>query len=184
VLDLRNTTFPEELSLDQSEQQEQDLEQHYDSYSFTGHSHQQQQPQGGQITEQNEGGTHGNTYNLNESDRTALSQDRLLNDRPANTSFQHECQACQKSFRRQRDLKKHIKTHTRPYKCTHSGCNYHMEGFPTWRECDRHMATHLEQSAGRHLGYCPVKGCPKSQRLQRSDNLARHMKAKHRLEGY
>lgn len=185
VLDLRNTTFPEELSPGQSEQQEQSPQQQHGIYhSVLGYSHEQRQSQEGQKTNQNEDGIRGNTDNFDDSDyQAALSQDRLVN-RAANSSLPYKCQNCQESFGRKCDLNKHIKTHTRPYKCTHSGCVYKTKGFPTQSEHDRHMATHLGQTAGSHSGYCPFSWCLMSRRPQRSDNLARHMRTKHRLEGY
>lgn len=50
----------------------------------------------------------------------------------------YECDACDKTFRRKCDLKKHTKTHDRPFKCPQSDCKYHDFGWPTEKEMQRH----------------------------------------------
>ncbi|KAG9558859.1 hypothetical protein KCV04_g18814, partial [Aureobasidium melanogenum] len=44
---------------------------------------------------------------------------------------------CDKIFRRPCDRTKHMKSHERPWKCPHTDCKYHEEGWPTEKECER-----------------------------------------------
>lgn len=49
-----------------------------------------------------------------------------------------ECQSCGKQYARLCDLNKHLKTHSRPFKCPVEDCRYHTFGWPTDKELDRH----------------------------------------------
>lgn len=48
------------------------------------------------------------------------------------------CQQCGKQYPRLCDLNKHLKAHTRPFKCPVEACKYHLLGWPTEKELDRH----------------------------------------------
>lgn len=50
----------------------------------------------------------------------------------------HICQLCGKQYPRLCDLNKHSKAHTRPFKCPVEACKYHLLGWPTDKELDRH----------------------------------------------
>lgn len=50
----------------------------------------------------------------------------------------HVCQQCGKQYPRLCDLNKHLKAHTRPFKCPVEACKYHLLGWPTEKELDRH----------------------------------------------
>ena len=50
----------------------------------------------------------------------------------------HVCQWCGKQYPRLCDLNKHLKAHTRPFKCPVEACKYHLLGWPTEKELDRH----------------------------------------------
>lgn len=49
-----------------------------------------------------------------------------------------ECQSCGKQYARLCDLNKHLKTHSRPFKCPVQDCRYHTFGWPTDKELGRH----------------------------------------------
>ncbi|KAJ4391965.1 hypothetical protein N0V93_005585 [Gnomoniopsis smithogilvyi] len=48
------------------------------------------------------------------------------------------CHSCGKQYTRHCDLNKHIKTHSRPFKCPVDACRYSIFGWPTEKELDRH----------------------------------------------
>lgn len=97
-------------------------------------------------------------------------------------SFQ--CEHCPRVFKSVGPLNKHIKTHTRPYKCSMPGCDV---GCPTQKELERHkQSVHKDQvPLGRHMAYCPYNRCDRSANgrkgAMRQDNLQRHINTKHRL---
>lgn len=72
---------------------------------------------------------------------------------------------------------KHMKTHTRPFKCPMNACTM---GFATQRDLTRHEQS-VHKVIGRSMAYCPHSGC-KYFANGREDNLERHIKKKHRLE--
>lgn len=59
----------------------------------------------------------------------------------------HECEDCGKKCSTKGDLKLHIKTHTKPYKCTSCG-----KGF----SCNRYLKTH---TSSYHMGNFQCKNC-------------------------
>jgi hypothetical protein len=76
----------------------------------------------------------------------------------------------------------HIKTHTRPFKCTMNACT---RGFATPKVLMRHKQT-VHKSSGCVMVYCNYPSCDYSANGRkgpmRQDNLQRHIGAKHRLE--
>lgn len=48
------------------------------------------------------------------------------------------CQYCGRQYPRLCDLNKHLKAHTRPFKCPIEACKYHLLGWPTEKELERH----------------------------------------------
>lgn len=54
------------------------------------------------------------------------------------TDGPHVCQQCGRQYPRLCDLNKHLKAHTRPFKCPVEACKYHLLGWPTEKELDRH----------------------------------------------
>jgi hypothetical protein len=50
----------------------------------------------------------------------------------------HVCQYCGRQYPRLCDLNKHLKAHTRPFKCPIEACKYHLLGWPTEKELERH----------------------------------------------
>ncbi|EFX00639.1 c2h2 transcription factor [Grosmannia clavigera kw1407] len=87
------------------------------------------------------------------------------------------CPDCQKPYRRNCDLKRHLKTHTRPHKCPVSSCSYSTTGFPTPQELLRHKDD-------RHSNKPPEFKCqfaPCSYRSKRESNCKQHMANVHSL---
>ena len=80
--------------------------------------------------------------------------------------------------------RKHIKQHTRPYKCDYPGCP-NKKGFPTQNDLERHKhAKHgIEPAEGRPKfkdWKCLVPGCPKSGHIfNRQDNFKAHLMRMH-----
>lgn len=87
----------------------------------------------------------------------------------------HECPQCDKEFRRPCDLTKHIKTHDRPYKCPNDKCKYHEYGWPTEKECERHVND--KHSTVPSLYHCLYKPCPYTSK--RESNCKQHMEKAH-----
>ncbi|KAL1590406.1 hypothetical protein WHR41_00930 [Cladosporium halotolerans] len=87
----------------------------------------------------------------------------------------HECPQCEKEFKRPCDLTKHIKTHDRPYKCPNTKCKYHEYGWPTEKECERHVND--KHSAAPSLYHCLFKPCPYTSK--RESNCKQHMEKAH-----
>lgn len=76
----------------------------------------------------------------------------------------------------------HIKTHTRPFKCTMDACT---SEFATAKDLMRHKQT-VHKASGCIMAYCHYPSCDYSANGRkgpmRQDNLQRHIGAKHRLE--
>ncbi|KAI2763036.1 hypothetical protein DTO006G1_2175 [Penicillium roqueforti] len=90
-------------------------------------------------------------------------------------NINQKCSDCDKVFKRPCDLTKHEKTHTRPWKCEHSDCNYHTKGWPTEKERDRHMNDrHSEKPT---LYKCQFHKCPYASK--RASNCKQHMEKSH-----
>lgn len=87
----------------------------------------------------------------------------------------HECPQCDKEFKRPCDLTKHIKTHDRPYKCPNEKCKYHEFGWPTEKECERHVND--KHSTLPSLYHCLFKPCPYTSK--RESNCKQHMEKAH-----
>jgi hypothetical protein len=87
----------------------------------------------------------------------------------------HECPQCDKEFKRPCDLTKHIKTHERPYKCPNDKCKYHEYGWPTEKECERHVND--KHSTVPSLYHCLFKPCPYTSK--RESNCKQHMEKAH-----
>jgi uncharacterized C2H2 Zn-finger protein len=85
------------------------------------------------------------------------------------------CPECGKEFKRQCDLNKHEKTHSRPWKCTEESCKYHNYGWPTKKENERHYND--KHSPTPSLYKCNFKPCPYSSK--RESNYKQHMEKEH-----
>lgn len=85
---------------------------------------------------------------------------------------------CHKEFKRPCDLTKHIKTHDRPFKCPEEDCKYHEYGWPTEKECDRHVND--KHSDTPQLYQCLYTGCPYTSK--RESNCKQHMEKSHGWE--
>jgi len=88
---------------------------------------------------------------------------------------QHPCRECGKNFTRACDRSKHEKTHTRPWKCPEPDCRYHTEGWPTEKECERHVNDKHMQEA--KLYKCLFEPCPYTSK--RESNCKQHMEKAH-----
>ncbi|KAI5304124.1 copper-binding transcription factor, partial [Ascosphaera pollenicola] len=84
------------------------------------------------------------------------------------------CRYCNRRFRRPCDLTKHMKTHTRPYKCPEAQCKYHEIGWPTEKERDRHVND--KHSKNPRLYHCDF-GC--GYQSKRESNCKQHMEKTH-----
>lgn len=87
----------------------------------------------------------------------------------------HHCRDCEKVFKRPCDLTKHEKTHSRPWKCSETGCKYHEYGWPTEKERDRHMND--KHSAAPSMFKCHFRPCPYESK--RESNCKQHMEKAH-----
>ncbi|PQE11566.1 Zinc finger transcription factor ace1 protein [Rutstroemia sp. NJR-2017a WRK4] len=85
---------------------------------------------------------------------------------------------CGKFFKRPCDLTKHVKTHSRPWKCAIGTCKYHTFGWPTEKEMDRHHND--KHSSAPALYECHYKPCP--YRSKRESNCKQHMEKAHGWE--
>lgn len=71
--------------------------------------------------------------------------------------------------------RKHEKTHTRPYKCTYESCKYHVKGWPTEKERDRHIND--KHSNTPKLYRCEYADC--GYQSKRESNCKQHMEKTH-----
>ena len=85
------------------------------------------------------------------------------------------CRECGKRFTRPCDLTKHEKTHSRPWKCTDPDCRYFTDGWPTQKECERHMNDKHSKLA--KLYKCLYDPCPYTSK--RESNCKQHMEKAH-----
>ncbi|KAJ5884854.1 Zinc finger C2H2 [Penicillium taxi] len=86
-----------------------------------------------------------------------------------------KCDHCDKVFKRPCDLTKHEKTHSRPWKCPVSTCKYFEIGWPTEKECDRHLND--KHSNAPPLFKCEFPPCPYASKRQ--SNCKQHMEKAH-----
>ncbi|KAL2073710.1 hypothetical protein VTL71DRAFT_11036, partial [Oculimacula yallundae] len=91
------------------------------------------------------------------------------------------CQQCDRSFPRPSLLKRHLKSHEPPFKCTSPGCS--NNGFRDLKSLTRHcQEQHLDQSRGSVIRFfCPHIWCKYSREagkkdFARAEQLVRHMK--------
>ncbi|OBT63251.1 hypothetical protein VE03_07787 [Pseudogymnoascus sp. 23342-1-I1] len=82
---------------------------------------------------------------------------------------------CAKEFKRQCDLDKHQKTHSRPWKCHEPLCKYHEYGWPTEKELDRHANDKHPVSPGFFKCLFP----PCTYQSKRESNFLQHMGKSH-----
>ncbi|KAG0124717.1 hypothetical protein HOY82DRAFT_493859 [Tuber indicum] len=87
----------------------------------------------------------------------------------------YRCDQCPREFPRPCDLTKHKKTHERPFKCDDEGCKYHIEGFPTNKERERHQNDiHVANSKEWKCTYSPC-----AYKSKRESNCKQHMEKAH-----
>ncbi|KAI9792489.1 MAG: copper-binding transcription factor [Candelina submexicana] len=85
------------------------------------------------------------------------------------------CRECNKEFKRPCDLTKHEKTHSRPWKCVERTCKYYEYGWPTEKECARHINDkHSDTPA---LYECQFRPC--IYKSKRESNCKQHMEKAH-----
>ena len=85
------------------------------------------------------------------------------------------CQQCGKQYTRACDLNKHLKTHIRPFKCPVEVCRYHMFGWPTEKELDRHYND--KHSEEPRVFSCLWQNC--NYTSKRESNCKQHMEKTH-----
>lgn len=85
------------------------------------------------------------------------------------------CQQCGKQFARTCDLNKHLKTHIRPFKCPVEDCKYHLFGWPTEKELDRHYND--KHSKEPRVYSCLWQDC--NYTSKRESNCKQHMEKTH-----
>jgi hypothetical protein len=85
------------------------------------------------------------------------------------------CLSCFKGFNRKCDLDKHLKTHTRSWKCSKKDCGYSRIGFPTERECKRHTLDRHSIVRPKHK--CHFPRCVFT--ATRESNCKQHMERAH-----
>lgn len=93
----------------------------------------------------------------------------------ASRSVLHTCDDCGKEFKRQSDLTKHLKTHSRPWKCTVEKCKYFDLGWPTEKERNRHINDKHSDSPAQYK--CSYPTCKYASK--RESNLKQHMEKVH-----
>lgn len=105
--------------------------------------------------------------------------DNLLIEDEAFIVRYNYCPKCDSAFYRTCDYNKHLKKHTRPFKCAHDGCT--ME-FQYNKDLTRHNLN-MHQTGPKVLYCCPLKTCKASNSgghgFVRKDNLRRHIKNQH-----
>lgn len=87
----------------------------------------------------------------------------------------HVCQHCGRQFPRLCDLNKHFKAHTRPFKCPVEACKYHLLGWPTEKELDRHRND--KHSMEPRTYSCQYPPCTYTSK--RESNCKQHMEKTH-----
>ncbi|EON61935.1 hypothetical protein W97_01153 [Coniosporium apollinis CBS 100218] len=97
---------------------------------------------------------------------------RRKSDKPGDVV--HVCHDCKKEFKRPCDLTKHEKTHSRPWKCRDPKCKFHLEGWPTEKERDRHWSDKHSAAPPKHecLWKCGYAS-------KRESNCKQHMEKQH-----
>lgn len=85
------------------------------------------------------------------------------------------CQSCGKHHTRLCDLTKHVKAHSRPFKCPVQDCRYHDWGWPTEKELDRHYND--KHSTKPRTFSCLWHDCSYS--TKRESNCKQHMEKVH-----
>ncbi|KAF3770387.1 hypothetical protein M406DRAFT_325835 [Cryphonectria parasitica EP155] len=85
------------------------------------------------------------------------------------------CQSCGKEYSRLCDLNKHVKTHSRPFKCPVEDCLYYISGWPTEKELARHFND--KHSSEPRVFSCLWHGCTYSSK--RESNCKQHMEKVH-----
>lgn len=106
---------------------------------------------------------------------------------------EQKCKECDKLFKRPCDLtyapheayyltthsemnfSKHEKTHSRPWKCSEPSCKYHLHGWPTEKERDRHVND--KHSSTPSMFKCQYHPCPYESK--RESNCKQHMEKAH-----
>jgi hypothetical protein len=98
---------------------------------------------------------------------------------PEGSGFPCEVPGCKRRlFSRLCDLKKHEKTHSRPWKCNTATCKYHTHGWPTEKELERHIND--KHSSSPRTFSCLFVPCPYNSK--RESNLKQHMEKTHGWE--
>lgn len=90
----------------------------------------------------------------------------------------HVCPMCNKQYSRHCDLNKHLKTHSRSYKCPVEGCRYNSFGWPTEKELERHHND--KHSAAPKVFSCWYQPCAYTSK--RESNCKQHMEKAHGWE--
>lgn len=85
------------------------------------------------------------------------------------------CQSCGKQYTRHCDLNKHVKTHSRPFRCPVKACRYSTFGWPTEKELDRHYND--KHSTEPQTFACLWHDCTYSSK--RESNCKQHMEKVH-----
>ena len=96
-------------------------------------------------------------------------------DHDAQSDDSSSCEVCGRLFSRHCDKNKHVKAHTREFKCPIDTCKYHTHGFPTQKESDRHFND-------KHASSPPMYSCkfqPCAYRSKRESNCKQHMEKAH-----
>ncbi|CBF83748.1 conserved hypothetical protein [Aspergillus nidulans FGSC A4] len=86
-----------------------------------------------------------------------------------------KCKDCDKVFARPCDLTKHEKSHSRPFKCPVTSCKYHIKGWATEKESERHYND--KHSDAPRLFACQFESC--SYKSKRESNCKQHMEKTH-----
>ncbi|KAF2099601.1 hypothetical protein NA57DRAFT_55555 [Rhizodiscina lignyota] len=110
---------------------------------------------------------------LDGDDATRSMARRRKSDRPGDVI--HSCNECGKDFKRPCDLTKHEKTHLRPWKCPEESCKYHVDGWPTEKECERHVND--RHNAAPTMYKCNFSPCTYTSK--RESNCKQHMEKSH-----
>ena len=105
----------------------------------------------------------------NQDHNDTESVDRSTSDGP------HICEVCGKHYTRYCDKNKHLKTHSRPFKCSVPNCKYHDFGWPTEKELERHYNDKHASSPQTYS--CLFQPC--SYRSKRQSNCKQHMEKAH-----
>lgn len=100
----------------------------------------------------------------------------LKTSTPSSPVRNFACPSCPKTFSKQHQLDTHAKRHSRPFTCPVSSCG---KPHGAKRDLGRHLWSKHPEYAAAHGVFNEHRQCQVCGKVQRSDNLVRHMASQH-----